>query len=163
MSTQSQNTNLKKCNSCRRTLNYEFFGISKLTFDGFNSKCRPCRNQNRRISYGKSIEPYLLNLKRNNETYLEYFNESLYNDYILYAINLTNEEPLKVNIKINETTVSVHVSNKKEDSIIKFDILIQIEREQSLNSIKKFILQELLYRSIRLTKSEEEIFNILYL
>lgn len=160
VSSHSQNTNSKKCISCRRALNYEFFGESRQSKDGFNSYCRGCRNQKRRIHYGRSNETYLLNLNESNKARLN----KLYNldgiDIDLRALCLNHSETLKVRIKINDILVLFHIIDANENTVLKFELLIQIDHTKSLQLIKRIILDELLNRSLRIIESEEEKFKL---
>lgn len=162
VSTQSHNTNSKKCISCRRTLNYEFFGESRQSKDGFNSYCRECRNQKRRLNYGSTNEPYILNLSRSNEDRLNKLYVSENAELDLKALCLNQGTSHQVKIKINEISVLFHIIDSNSNTVLKFDILIQIDRYGSLQLIRKFILQELLVRSLRLFETDEEKLNLLY-
>lgn len=66
MNSESQSPILKNCNSCRRLLPLESFGLLKSSRDMFNYTCRDCRNYKRRANFHKNSDELILPLNKNN-------------------------------------------------------------------------------------------------
>ncbi len=161
VSSQSQNTNSKRCISCRRILNFEFFGDSRTSKDGFNSYCRQCRNQKRRLHYGRSDELFILNLDRNNECRLLKSVVDGEQTTLMKAFSLNDGAIYVIETKISQFSFMFQMSDLLEVPILSFEILIQVDRRQSLDRIGRFLVQELSKLRVRLCDSDEERFQIL--
>lgn len=154
---ETQNTiaNTKKCLSCRRNLNYEFFGESRSSKDGFNSNCRLCRNQSRRLSYNKSTELFILNLNTSNQSRSPDL-ITLKNKFTSKAINTENWTEIYVWIEITKYSVKLSLIDIDNKPIFLLAFLTAVN-DKALNAIRKYILGELLLRSLRLYDSSDEI------
>ena len=161
VSSSSQNTNSKPCISCRRILNYEFFGDSRTSKDGFNSYCRQCRNQKRRLHYGRSDEPYLLNLEANNEGRLLKGLFEAEHQGFLKAFSLDDGTVYQLEVKTTSFSVLFHMSEPSGKSVLNFEFLIQLDRQASLERMRRFLVQELSNRRLRLAESDDERFQVL--
>ena len=156
MFTQTQNTNLKQCLSCRRNLNYEFFGDVKSSKDGFNSNCRLCRNQSRRLSYNKSTELFILNLKASNQSRCPDL-LNLKDKFTSKTTNTENWTEINISIEVTKTSVKFKLVDKDNKPIFHLEFLTDENHTKSLNAIRTYILNELFIRSLRLYDSPDEI------
>lgn len=154
---EAQNTNSKKCLSCKRTRNYEYFGHSKTSRDGFNSNCLVCRNQIRRLQYGKSSEDIIFNLHLNNDKKLSsQFTEDI--QLKTKAVLINNLTHFLVSIEINDCYLCYEITDQsRQNWICHSKFLIQVGQVDSLEKIKLFILNDLSNKSLRLFDTEDEL------
>ncbi len=153
---EAQNTNSKKCISCKRILNYEFFGHSKTTKDGFNSNCRLCRNQCRRFQYGSPNEELHFNLQKNNDAKIPVtFCENI--SFTPNAISTNNLTRYFINIKIDDCFVCYEIKDANQNWIYHSRFFIPINKADFFNKIRSAILNDLTARSLRLFDTEDEL------
>lgn len=154
--TQNTNSNSKNCLSCRRNLNYEFFGESKSSKDGFNSNCRICRNQSRRLSYNKSTEQIIFNLMDSNQNRCPNLTNSKYK-FQSKAVCIENWTEVTVNIELTKSMVQLKIIDTNNKTIFNLGFLPENPSEKNLNAIRGYILKELHAKSLRLCNSSDEI------
>lgn len=153
---QTQSTNSKKCISCKRILNYEFFGHSKTSKDSFNPCCRNCRNQARRLKYGSLNEELYFNLKKNNDSKIpSTLCENM--NFLLNAISTKDSTRYFLNIKIDDTFVYYEIKDESQNWIFRAKFFIQINRADFFQKIRTFILNDLTDMPLRLFETEKEI------
>ena len=153
---QAQNTNSKECISCKRILNYEFFGHSKTSKDSFNQCCRNCRNQARRLQYGSQNEELHFNLRKNNDIKIPVTlceNTSCETNAIL-TNDLTR---CYVRIKTDDCIISYEIHNTNSSLLYSFKFFIPIDRVQFFEKVRTSILNDLSARSMRLYDTEDEL------
>lgn len=155
---EAQNTisNTKKCLSCRRNLNYEFFGESKSSKDGFNSNCRICRNQSRRLYYNKSTEQIMFNLMDSNQNRCPNFTNLKYK-FMSRAVSTENWTEVTIKIELTKFMVQLKIIDTNNKTIFNLGFMPENLSEKNLNAIRGYILKELHARSLRLCNSSEEI------
>jgi len=154
---KSQNTNLKTCLSCHRNLNYEFFGDSRTSKDGFNSYCRECRNQTRRIAYGKAIEELRFNLKDNNEMNLvKPFGANL--EFSSEAICVTDWKIYQVNIQIKDYSGFYEIRDSNQNVPMRSEFFFEeSDGDAILQKLRLYINENLSSRSLRLFNNAHDI------
>lgn len=91
---QSQVERTKVCNSCKRSLPRESYGILRSSSSGFNPTCFECRRYLRNQSYHKGkfegdVFPLMAHNKKLLKTYAGRPDE-------LYALNLVNNEHIRI-------------------------------------------------------------------
>jgi hypothetical protein len=158
---ETQNTiiNSKKCLSCRRNLNYEFFGESKSSKDGFNSNCRMCRNQSRRQTYNESVEAIIFNLMDANQNRCPNF-VNIKSKFICKAICIENWTEVTIKIEITKDTVMLKIVDLNNKTIFTYGFITENRCEKLLNKMRTHILKELHSRSLRLYKSSDELHTL---
>ncbi|MES2803626.1 MAG: hypothetical protein V4654_14125 [Bdellovibrionota bacterium] len=76
MNSESPNQKVKSCNSCKRSLPLNYYGVRQSSNDGYSPCCKDCRNFRRRLSYNAetSTEPAILPLSEHNKAFIEQLN-----------------------------------------------------------------------------------------
>ena len=153
---QTQSTNSKKCISCKRILNYEFFGHSRTSKDSFNPCCRNCRNQTRRLKYGSLNEELYFNFKKNNDSKIPVaLHENM--SFLLNAISTNDLTRYFINIKIDDCFVCYEIKDAAQNWIYHSRFFIPINKADFFNKIRSAIVNDLTARSLRLFDTENEI------
>ena len=153
---QAQSTNSKRCISCKRILNYEFFGHSRTSKDSFNPCCRNCRNQTRRLKYGSLNEEQYFNLKKNNDSKIPVaLRENM--SFLLNAISTHDLNRYFLNIKIDDSFVCYEIKDDSQNWIFHAKFFIQLNRADFFKKIRSYIVNDLTARPLRLFDTENEI------
>ncbi len=133
MNSESPQTKVKSCNSCRRSLPTFYFGLRKFSQDGYNPCCKECRNFRRRRAYQSPNDSSdaILPLNEHNRHFLWTLPDST-TKAILIGLDLKTLKPAEVffqrkrerefylTINITSGAQYTHVHGGLKDSFIDF-------------------------------------------
>lgn len=94
MNSETSTIKVKSCNSCKRSLPFNYFGIRKFSADGYNPCCKDCRSFRRRVVKNDNAEQ-TFPLNEHNRRFLLKLNKK--GNWIeLVGLNLKTLKPLKI-------------------------------------------------------------------
>lgn len=114
MEQQSQSQKSKVCQTCRRELPVNYFGILKSSSDCYNYTCKECRNYRRRQAYKKTEDfEYIPPLRDHNDMILNLIQTNQLLTPVK-SIMQPSGEKIDVTIEKSPTGITVTASNAEK-------------------------------------------------